>query len=65
MADSIGTAAGIVWQYLNKKGESSVTKITKETKLDAKTTQRAIGWLSAEGKLAIDTQGRTEVISLK
>ena len=46
MAGSIGISAGVVWQYLNENGESSVTKISKETKLDAKTTQRAIGWLA-------------------
>lgn len=65
MAGSIGTSAGVVWQYLNQNGESSVTKISKETKLDAKTTQRAIGWLAGEAKLAIEMKGRTEIISLK
>jgi len=65
MADSIGTAAGVVWKYLNTNGASSVTKITKDTSLDAKTAQRAIGWLASEGKLTIATKGRTETISLK
>jgi len=65
MADSIGAAAGVVWNYLDENGASSVTKITKETALDAKAAQRAIGWLANEGKLTITTKGRTETISLK
>ncbi|PHS32661.1 MAG: hypothetical protein COA95_02605 [Methylophaga sp.] len=65
MADSIGNAAGALWKYLDKNGASSATKIVKETKLDAKDVQRAIGWLAKEGKLVIVTKGRTETISLK
>jgi len=65
MSDVIGTAAGTLWKYLDKNGESSVTKITKATKLDAKVVQRAIGWLANEGKLNIVVNGRTETISLK
>ncbi len=65
MTDAIGNAAGVLWKYLDKNGASSATKIAKETKLDAKQVQRAIGWLAQEGKLAITTKGRTETISLK
>lgn len=65
MSDVIGTAAGTLWKYLDKNGESSVTKITKATKLDAKVVQRAIGWLASEDKLNIEVNGRTETISLK
>ncbi len=65
MTDVIGNAAGVLWTYLDKNGASSATKITKETKLDAKEVQRAIGWLAKEGKLTITTKGRTETIALK
>ena len=65
MATSIGSAAGTVWAYLEKNGASSATKIAKETKLDAKNVQRALGWLAKEGKLSIVMKGRTETISLK
>lgn len=60
----IGNAAGTIWHYLNQNGESSVTKIVKETQLEAKLVQRALGWLSAEGKLKFDRKGRSETISL-
>jgi len=62
---TIGTAAGTVWTYLDTNGTSSATKIAKETGLDAKSVQRAIGWLAKEDKLLILTKGRTETISLK
>ncbi|NQY26072.1 MAG: winged helix-turn-helix domain-containing protein [Piscirickettsiaceae bacterium] len=65
MADVMGAAAGTLWTYLNENGAVSATKITKDTTLDAKSVQRAIGWLAKEGKLVIATKGRTETISLK
>ncbi len=65
MTESIGIAAGKVWNYLNEYGPSSATKITKETKLDSKLVQRAIGWLAKEDKLQVEVKGRTETFSLK
>lgn len=65
MSDVIGNAAGVVWQYLNKNGETSVSKMIKDTKLDTKVAQRALGWLANEDKLAFTINGRTETISLK
>ncbi len=65
MADVIGHAAGTFWQYLNEHGVSSATKLTKETKLDVKVVQRAIGWLAKEGKVTIEAKGRTEIIALR
>lgn len=65
MLDVIGNAAGIVWKYLDANGESSVTKLAKETELDTKLVQRALGWLASEGKLTFVLNGRTELVSLK
>jgi len=65
MKNVIGTAAGVVWNYLDKNGESSVSKMIKETKLEAKVAQRALGWLASEDKLTIVIKGRTETITLK
>ncbi len=65
MSYTIGNAAGAVWNYLNENGETTATKIAKETGLDTKLVQRAIGWLSAEDKLTFNQKGRSEVISLK
>ena len=65
MLNVIGNSAGIIWNYLDKNGETSVSKMVKETKLDAKVAQRALGWLACENKVNIETQGRNEIISLK
>jgi hypothetical protein len=65
MSDAIGSAAGTVWEYLDANGAASATKIGKETGLEAKLLQRAIGWLAKEDKLLIEMKGRTETISLK
>lgn len=65
MSDMIGVAAGQIWEYLAQNGSASATKIGKETALDSKVLQRAIGWLAKEEKLSFETKGRNELISLK
>jgi hypothetical protein len=54
-----------VWKYLDLNGASSVAKVAKDSAIDAKVVQRAIGWLANENKLNIEMKGRTEIISLK
>lgn len=65
MTDTIGIAAGVIWQYLEQNGSASATKIGKDTDLDSKALHRAIGWLAKEDKLSFETKGRNEMISLK
>ncbi len=65
MANTIGEAAGKIWEYLDKNGSASVTKITNETGVNKNDIQRAIGWLLKEDKLLIEMMGRTETLSLK
>ncbi len=61
----IGTNAGKIWHYLDKNGACSVTKVATETGIGKNEVQRAIGWLSKEGKLAVEIKGRIETLSLK
>jgi hypothetical protein len=65
MADVIGPAAGKIWHYLEQNGAASASRIGKETELDSKVLQRAIGWLAKEEKLSFENKGRNELISLK
>ncbi len=65
MSNTIGDAAGIIWNYLDKNGPSSVNKVTTETGINRNDVQRAIGWLSKEDKLTIEMVGRAETLSLK
>lgn len=65
MPNTIGEAAGKIWEYLDKNGSASVTKITNETGVNKNDVQRAIGWLLKEDKLSIEMVGRAETLSLK
>ncbi len=65
MSDNIGIAAGKIWEYLDKNGPTSVSKVTKETEISRNEVQRAIGWLAKEDKLNFEMEGRTELLSLK
>ncbi|BCX80445.1 hypothetical protein MIT9_P0018 [Methylomarinovum caldicuralii] len=62
--EEIGLAAGEIWRYLNQYGEASPSKLASATGLSTKEVQRAIGWLAREGKLIIETDGRTEIFRL-
>ncbi len=62
---TIGAAAGAIWEYLDKNGATSVSKVTKETEVSRNDAQRAIGWLAKEGKLNFEMDKRTELLSLK
>ncbi|MDO9169408.1 MAG: winged helix-turn-helix domain-containing protein [Methylobacter sp.] len=65
MSNTIGDAAGAIWNYLEKNGPASVNKVTTETGINRNDVQRAIGWLSKEDKLSIEMIGRAETLSLK
>ena len=65
MLNTIGDAAGKVWQYLDQNGTASVTKISNETEISKNDMPRAIGWLLKEDKLSIEVKGRIETLSLK
>ena len=65
MSNTIGAAAGLIWEYLDKNGPTSVSKVTKETGVSKNDAQRAIGWLAKEGKLNFEMDKRTELLSLK
>ena len=65
MVDSIGIAAGKIWNYLDKNGASSVSKVASDTEVSKNEVQRAIGWLLKEDKIVIETVGRVETLSLK
>jgi Winged helix-turn-helix domain (DUF2582) len=65
LSESVGTAAGSIWHYLNEKGPTTVAKLVKELPEDNKTLQRSIGWLAQEDKITLETIGQVETIALK
>lgn len=64
MIDSIGTAAGEIWEYLNSNGPASASKLKKELGLKGPLADRAIGWLARENKIAEEKKGNSIVIVL-
>ncbi len=65
MENSIGTAAGVLWRYLNQHGSASVAKLKKDVQLTPAMVERAIGWLAREGKVHEVKSGKSTVIKLK
>jgi hypothetical protein len=47
----IGTDAGIIWQFLNEKGDMKISELKKTTKMDIKDIYLALGWLARENKI--------------
>ncbi len=65
MDKQIGTAAGIVWNYLNENGEKKLTQLKKEVDLSSDLLNQSVGWLAREGKINIIQSGKSRSISLK
>jgi hypothetical protein len=61
----IGNTAGLVWRALTDDGPMSMAKLIKAVGEPRDTVMQALGWLAREGKLHIEEDGRTKMISLK
>jgi hypothetical protein len=63
--ESIGEAAGQVWQLLDSEGPQSVPSIKKTISAPDDVVLAAIGWLAREDKLSFSKSGRSLTISLR
>jgi hypothetical protein len=63
-ADSIGTIAGQVWQYLNTHGSVTLSKLAREIEAPRDLVMQGVGWLAREGKIAFHEGPRSKTISL-
>jgi hypothetical protein len=61
---SIGTVAGIVWEFLSAQGPVTLTRLTKEIDAPRDLIMQSIGWLAREGKVRFEDTPRSRVISL-
>jgi hypothetical protein len=65
MVESIGQAAGLIWQMLSKaKDPVNVTDVPKRTKLTSQLAYQGMGWLAREGKLEFQQKGRSIYVCL-
>lgn len=56
--EEIGTAAGVVWRFLEQNGPATASRIKKDVPLPPGMVDRAIGWLAREEKIEVDGKGR-------
>jgi hypothetical protein len=49
MEGEIGDAAGMIWQYLNEHGQTTLGKLRQGTKLSDQLLLMGVGWLAREG----------------
>jgi hypothetical protein len=61
---NIGSAAGLVWQYLDQNGAVTLSKLAKELDAPRDQVMQGIGWLAREGKIRFDGTSRSKVIAL-
>ena len=63
--ETIGNAAGAIWNYLSVNGESTPIKIKAELGLSNTMLYLAIGWLAREEKVSIAQFEHSYKFSLK
>ncbi len=61
----IGEIAGLVWHVLDDQGPQPLSKIVKRVGAQRDVVMQAVGWLAREKKIAIESDGRTRIISLR
>lgn len=62
--EGIGEMAGLVWQYLSDHGRVTVSRLVKEIDAPRDLVMQAVGWLAREGKIVIQEERRSKLISL-
>lgn len=61
----IGNAAGVIWRYLDRHGETALAKLQQGTELSDRLLFMGLGWLAREGKLRFVKNRRSLQVSLK
>jgi hypothetical protein len=65
METEIGDAAGTIWQYLDKHGETTLSSLRQRVNLSEQIVFMGVGWLAREGKLRFVREGRIVKIDLR
>lgn len=63
--ETIGTVAGLVWEYLAANGPVTLTKLGKEVDAPRDMIMQGVGWLAREGKVQFEETARSKLISLR
>ena len=62
---NIGDTAGDVWKILDKEGPLTMAKLVKAVGGSRDVVMQALGWLAREGKISIEEDGRSRIVSLR
>ncbi|MFQ5730813.1 MAG: winged helix-turn-helix domain-containing protein [Planctomycetaceae bacterium] len=62
--ESIGGAAGLVWQYLNDNGAVTLSKLAREIDAPRDLVMQGLGWLAREEKIAFQKGPRSKRVTL-
>jgi hypothetical protein len=63
--EAIGETAGLVWNFLQSNGESSLSSLEKRIEAPKTMVSMAVGWLAREGKVGVRAERRSVRISLR
>ncbi|MDH6354325.1 hypothetical protein M2132_000653 [Dysgonomonas sp. PH5-45] len=64
MKSTIGNNAGMVWDFLETKGEQTVRGIKVALKVPEKELHLALGWLARENKVEFGKVGKDITVRL-
>ena len=61
---NIGATAGLVWDFLDSKGKSSLNAVERGIRAPKPLVDMAIGWLAREGKVELRQEKRSILLRL-
>jgi hypothetical protein len=64
LKSKIGTNAGEIWQFLDTKGEKSISEIEKVLSMKKPDVLMALGWLARENKIFFVEENNTTLVIL-
>jgi DNA-binding transcriptional ArsR family regulator len=63
--DNIGDTAGVAWSALSEDGPMSMAKLVQAVGGPRDIVMQALGWLAREGKICVEEEGRSRIVSLR
>ena len=64
MVEQIGETAGDIWGALAEQGPLSMAKLVRAVGQPRDVVMQGLGWLAREGKVVIEEEGRSRIVSL-
>jgi hypothetical protein len=61
---NIGETAGVVWQFLEEHGRTTLTTVVRAIGVHSDMVLMAVGWLAREGKVELVQEKRSVYIQL-